>query len=271
MAAPGAIEIWRQTGRRRHLAGNDVGQRNLLEERAIKKFDEHVIPLVFVADFLAAQRPCDQEMQMILIHELRIIGVAPWLGVEMKADDHVRADDLIDQVRPSPDFCHAIKEPFAFLAEAFLVIGNALIRQRFSRNILELIHDEVSRGSRFAARQEDLRSEFFEARGQKFRDREGHVPFSHRRRVADLKPPLLHPRPISSDMTWIQSNLQAGERFGRLFRRNCMRLRQYLGIDLAASRDGANRNENGGPSGRVVMIAISSCTTIVSFHAPAGA
>ena len=51
-----------------------------------------------------------------------------------------------------------------------------------------------------------------------------------------------------------------------------MRLRQYLGIDLAVWRDDAKRNKKGGASGCVATItAVVSSTAIVSFHPPAGA
>ena len=120
-------------------------------------------------------------MKMILIDELRVCRVAPWLGVEVKANDNVGTNGFIDPLRAATDFRHAIKKPLALLAKALFVSGRALVGEGGDRRILELGWTQRSRRGRFFARQEDLGTEAFQARGQNLRHGKSHVPLRHGR------------------------------------------------------------------------------------------
>ena len=63
---------------------------------------------------------------MILIDELWVCRVAPWLGIEVKTNHDVGPDELIDSPCPPADFCCAIEKSPGFLAEILFVSGNTL-------------------------------------------------------------------------------------------------------------------------------------------------
>ena len=157
---------------------------------------------------------------MVFVDQRGFGGVAPGLGIEMQREDEVGLDRVIDEHRAAADLGGAVEKPLAFLGDGE---GSRLVTF-----LAEGFDGQLPKGFRAAAGdrlgagtgQPNLRAESLQARLEKFRHSERHVPLSDRLGVPDLEPALLHFRPLAADVAGVDRDFHPSERLGRILR-NC--------------------------------------------------
>ena len=67
-------------------------------------------------------------MQVVAVHQRRMVRIAPRLGIEMQAEHKIRLQLVVYQAGAAPDFAVAIKEQLSLPAHRlfFLRIGRAI-------------------------------------------------------------------------------------------------------------------------------------------------
>jgi hypothetical protein len=57
-------------------------------------------------------------MEVVLVGEARTRGIAPFLGVEVEADDEIRTKALVDEPSAVADLGDSVEETLGFLLKA---------------------------------------------------------------------------------------------------------------------------------------------------------
>jgi len=213
----GALRVGLVAERRQPGAPGEDGrrfgaERGLFVVDALEQAQEEFEALVGAGDFRVGERAADEDVEMVSGRERRMLRVAPGFGVEVEAEDEVRADFLVDFPGAGSDFGGAVEEFFGEFPGFF---GRGAGRFR----------DESGFGQRFrapagewfggVAHQGDPGAEGFEAWFEESGDLQGEVAFGDRLSGGRLEPALLHARPATAEVAGVDGDAQAGERSAR--------------------------------------------------------
>jgi len=148
---------------------------------------------------------------MIFIAQGGVSRIAPGLGIEMQAEDEIRTDIIVDELRPTADLGDSVEKEFRFLLECARRLRLFLIGERGLCGSLQAIWSEAGIRSIIRAGEGDLGPEIAQSCGEELADEEGHVALGDGFRSADLKPPFFHFGPFPAEMAGVDCDVQSGQ------------------------------------------------------------
>ena len=115
-------------GRRQRLR-HRIGGTEFLRVRPSQEFHEHRVTFVLMGELFPRHGTAEQEMEMILVGQGGVIRIAPFLGIEVEADDEIGTDTLVDQLCPVADLPDAVEESFRLFLESPTPQAGAFLRK----------------------------------------------------------------------------------------------------------------------------------------------
>ena len=97
--------------------GDRVGGPEFLGMGASEELHQHREALILVAELLARHRPREKEVEMVRLGEGGVVGITPFLRIEVEADDEVGPDLLVHESGAVANLPDAVEEPLGLVLQ----------------------------------------------------------------------------------------------------------------------------------------------------------
>src|SRR5262245_59593445 len=159
---------------------------------------------------------------MIHVGQRRTVRVAPAFGIEMQAKDKIGMQHEVYTRCPAADFTIAVEQNFALPTDGLLFrriswiknistrLRHAILDKNLSGELAKIIRTRGRNRFNAISHKRNFCTQFAQSRRRHARYAQGQIALLNRLAVADLKPTLLHLRPVPTKMPRIERDLQTG-------------------------------------------------------------